>query len=153
MTKVFACDVPSSSLLAGFGGPENYRDCFARDVPSAVSLSNFIEAFYTSAVFRPERLALGLIRRGANNADAAKLARGKAANFATWDVIERTETEILLRDFQGATASWLCAQPDGDGSTRLLFGSWLREPDRTIVRALIPFHVWYSRVLLGGVSI
>lgn len=153
MAKVSPCDVPPGSLLAEFGGPENYRDCFVRTVPTAVSLSALIEAFYTSAAFRPERLVLGLIRRGASNADTAALARGEAESFAAWDMIERTETEILLRDFQGATANWLSVQPQGDGPTRLLFGSWLREPDRRIVRALIPFHVWYSKVLLGGAAL
>ncbi len=191
MPKVTACDVPEGSLLANFGGPDDYRDCFARDVPGEVTLAAFIERFYCSMAFRPERLVLGLIGRGASNDDAAKLARGEVQKFAAWNVVERWDAEadglvaeygpagsaspsgrpqarkgrgdrsadalrntkkpqILLRDFSGATASWLSVQP-GEGSTVLMFGSWLTRPDRPLVKAAIPFHVWYSKVLLGGV--
>ena len=60
--------------------------------------------------------------------------------------------EILLQDYQKRTASWLCARPAPDGrSTRLYFGSWVGEPDHPAMKALMGFHVWYSKVLLGGV--
>ncbi len=80
--------------------------------------------------------------------------------------------EILLRDFQGRTASWLAvssssgcearpqAEPVGqpeleaaqDGaSTKLYFGSLVVKPDSALVKALMGFHVAYAKVLLGGV--
>ncbi|MCK0129491.1 hypothetical protein [Erythrobacter sp. F6033] len=148
--KVEQIDVPAGSLIARFGVESDYRDCFAREVSGAVSLSEFIERFYCSAAFRPERLALGLIGRGASNADAMRLASGEAKSFAAWNVVERSSSEILLRDFSGATASWLSVQPTGEGSTRLFFGSWLAKPDRPLIKATIPIHVWYSKVLLAG---
>jgi len=151
MAEIIVCDVPTDSLLAGFGSADNYRDCFARNVPDEVGLSEFIERFYCSMAFRPERLLLSLIRRGANNADARALARGEVDRFAAWNVIERREHEILLQDFTGATASWLSTQAMTDGKSRLLFGSWVKKPERPITRTLMPFHVFYSRVLLGGV--
>ena len=89
MARVIACDVPAGSLLAGFGGPDDYRDCFCREVAGAVSLAAFIERFYCSAAFRPERIVLGLIGRGASNADARALARGETDRIAVWEVIER----------------------------------------------------------------
>lgn len=93
MVRVTACDVPEGSLLAGYGGPGDYRDCFCREVPGVVSLTEFIERFYCSAAFRPERLALGLMGRGASNADARALARGKTDRIAVWEVIERRSAQ------------------------------------------------------------
>lgn len=155
--------LPPGSLLAEFCGPEDYRDCFERTVPGNVSLGELIERFYCSMAFRPERVLLGLIGRGASNLDAAALARGEADGIAAWKVVGRREPprssskavaqqghEILLQDFQGATASWLSVRPGADAATALLFGSWVGKPDRALIKALMPFHRWYSRVLLGG---
>lgn len=151
-SKVQPIDVPAGSLLAAFGKAEDYRDCFARTVEGAVSLDAFIERFYCSMAFQPERLALSLIGRGASNDDARAVASGKAETFAAWDVMERRENEILLRDFQGATASWLSVQISADpASTRLMFGSWVGGPESRAVKALMGFHVLYSKVLLRGV--
>ncbi|MEM1132354.1 MAG: hypothetical protein AAGH53_05415 [Pseudomonadota bacterium] len=150
MSKIDSIAVPHDSLLAEFGPAHAYRDCFARCVSGHVSLADFIERFYCGRAFRPERLVLGLIGRGASDTDAIRLASGEAQSFAAWNIVERRDREILLQDFRGATASWLSVRHHGD-TTTLLFGSWVGQPDRTIVRALMPFHRWYSRVLLGGV--
>ena len=77
MFDVSACEVPESSLLTQFGGPEDYRDCFCREVAGEVTLEQYIERFYCSMAFRPERIVLGLMGRGASNEDARKLARGE----------------------------------------------------------------------------
>ena len=65
MAMVTACEVPEGSLLAAYGGAEDYRDCFCREVAGDVSLADFIEHFYCSMAFRPERIILGLLGRGA----------------------------------------------------------------------------------------
>ncbi len=181
--SVTPISVPPGSLLAEFGAPDAYRDCFAREVAEVVKLPQLIERFYCSAAFRPERVLLGLIKRGASSEDARRLARGEIDEFAAWKVVSRKDAnnglvaehgepeyslserartpaleakiynhaQILLRDFRGATASWLAVEPlPGDG-TRLLFGSWVGQPDRGLVKALMPFHRLYSKVLLGGV--
>ena len=154
MAKVTPCDVPEGSLLAGFGGPEDYRDCFYRDVPNidgrAVSLSDYLERFYCSAAFRPERLALGLVGHGASNADAKALARGEADGIALWKVVERRDTEALLEAGRTNTASWFAVEPRGD-RTRLLFGSWVRGIEDSGWRVMLNAHVWYSKLLLGSV--
>ncbi|MEO1046340.1 MAG: hypothetical protein AAFX04_12935 [Pseudomonadota bacterium] len=150
MSKIDSIAVPPDSLLAEFGPTHAYRDCFARCVAGQVSLADFIARFYGSWAFRPERLILGLIGRGASDADAIRLANAEAQSFAAWNVVQRREREILLQDFRGTTASWLSVQHHGD-STTLLFGSWVGQPERATVKALMPFHRWYSRVLLGGV--
>lgn len=169
MAGIAACDVPEGSLLAGFGGPEDYRDCFCREVPGTVSLPDYIERFYCSIAFRPERLVLGLMGRGASDEDARALARGETDRIAVWKVVERRDTrsgsgpeaqnqaepiaqdraEILLESAGTGTASWLSVEPLGD-RTRLLFGSWVGKPERPVMLALYRLHRLYSRVLLGG---
>ncbi|MDJ0641588.1 MAG: hypothetical protein QNJ15_02115 [Erythrobacter sp.] len=149
MMKVDAVPVPEGSLLAEFGSPAAYRDCFRRQAGEAVSLEQLIERFYSSPAFRPERILLGLIGKGADDTDAKAVARGETGQFAAWNVVDRRQDEILLQDFRGSTASWLCVRKQAD-KTDLLFGSWVGEPDRTVVKALLPFHRWYSRMLLRG---
>jgi len=152
MARIISIDVPSASLLAGFGPSTAYRDCFACTVHEDISLPRFVERFYTSTIFRPERLILSLIGRGATNQDAHNLALGESRTFAAWELVDRRESEILLRDFSGATASWLAVEPASASHTRLMFGSWVGKPDRAIVRALMPLHRVYSRALLSSAS-
>ncbi len=94
MAGITACEVPEGSLLAGFGGPEDYRDCFCREVSGTVSLPEFIERFYCSMAFRPERVVLGLMGRGASDADARTLARGETDRFGVWEVVERRSAHL-----------------------------------------------------------
>ena len=60
-----------------------------------------------------------------------------------------TPDEILLRDITDDTCSWLKVEP-GDDHTTLWFGSGLRRPNRIVVRAQIPAHRFYARLLLRG---
>ena len=150
MSKVSAIPIPPSSLLAGFGGEHDYRDCFVREVPGEVPLSDLIERFYCSRAFRPERVVLGLIGKGATNEDARALARGEADGIALWSVVERRENEILLTAGITNTASWLAVE-QGEGTTRLLFGSWVRKLDQSGWRFMRAAHDWYSRALLSAV--
>lgn len=91
--RVSACEVPEGSLLATYGGPQDYRDCFVREVPGEVSLAQYIERFYSSMVFAPERIVLGFVGRAKGwdaSADAIRaLARGDADRFGAWEVVER----------------------------------------------------------------
>jgi len=150
MSKISAIPVPPGSLLAGFGGERDYRDCFVREVPGAVPLSDLIERFYCSAMFRPERIILGLIGKGATNEDARALAHGEADGIALWTVVERRENEILLTAGITNTASWLAVE-QGEGTTRLMFGSWVRELDQSGWRFMRAAHDLYSRALLSAV--
>lgn len=142
--------LPAASLLAQHRGAECYRDCFRVTVPRRFSLNEYIEAFYASFAFTPERYVLHLIGKGSSRADITALAEGRAQDFAAWSVEAREDEQILLRDFQNRTCSWLMVEPVGDTATRLWFGSGVRHPDKGLVSALMPFHRWYSRVLLAG---
>ncbi|EAQ28823.1 hypothetical protein NAP1_14528 [Erythrobacter sp. NAP1] len=162
MSTVTACDVPEGSLLAQFGGPEDYRDCFWRDVAGEVTLAQFIERFYSSTAFLPERLILKALRTPASSADIRALAKGETDRFGAWRLVERREArsssgavgrenaQVLLESKDTNTASWFCVEPR-EGGTRLYFGSWVGGIDQSGWRAMLAAHVWYSRVLLGGV--
>lgn len=150
--------LPADSLLARHKEAASYHDCFTVDVPRAVSLAGYIGAFYNSRAFRPERWALHLIGKGSNGRDVAALAANQTRHFAAWSVEDRTDTEIFLRDFQGRTCSWLCVEPLPSATptiastTRLYFGSGVRQPDTAIFRGLMPVHRWYAKALLGSAA-
>lgn len=151
MDKVSACDVPEGSLLAGFGAPQDYRDCFCRVLPGAMDLGTLIERFYGSAAFRPERIVLGLMGTPTSAADLRALARGESDRFGVWQVVERQVTQILLESKGTGTASWLAVEALDHGSTKLMFGSWVRRLDQSGWRFFARPHRLYSRLLLGGV--
>lgn len=146
--------LPETSLLARHRGPECYRDAFRTKVPRAVSLPEFITAFYASYAFTPERYVLRAIGPGtawwADSTHIAALAEGRAERLAAWTVEAREERQILLKDHRDHTCSWLMVEPADDGTTNLWFGSGVRNADGIIMRALMPLHRWYSRVLLAG---
>ena len=161
MTKIRAAQLPADSLLARSRGPECYRDAFCVEVPRAVSLPEFIAAFYSSAAFTPERWALHLIGRGASRADIAALADDRTRSFAAWEVEAREEHALLMRDYQDFTCSWLAVEPSPPSSsgavgqmssTTLWFGSGVRRPDRWQVRAMLGFHKTYAKLLLAGAA-
>jgi len=152
--KVGAAPLPSDSLLARHSVAGDHTDCYATEVPRAVTLEEFVSAFYLSFGFVPERLMLYLIGRGGSPADARALAAGETDRFAAWSVEARGEHELLLSDFLGRTRSWLKAQPLANGGTRLHFGSgvrWRGDGDG-VFRALLGFHAAYSRVLLRAAA-
>ena len=126
MSRVVACDVPQDSLLARYGGERDYRDCFYRDEPSEGTapqdLPTFVERFYRSAAFWPERALLHVLTRQASSADARALARGEADRFGVWELVERRDSEMLLASKDTGTASWFAVKPTGTG-TLLYFGS------------------------------
>ncbi len=139
-------------------GPGTTPTATRAEVPGAVALGEFVEAFYCSRAFLPERLFLYLLGGGATLADARRLARGERA-FAAWHVLARTERELLLEDWLGRTRSWLMAEPLADGGTRLCFGSGIMPRDgrelaaraeNAAFRALLPGHAAYSWLLLGA---
>lgn len=181
MSQVTACAVPQGSLLAGFGGPRDYRDCFAREVAGAVTLEQYIERFYCSAAFRPERMVLGLIGRGASADDIRALARGETDSFAVWEVIgrrsgDRTPDPVpagpegrgdhsadALQTKKTPLQSEILLHSKDTGTaswlcvepnpdmTTLLFGSWVGNLGRSWWRFMEGPHRMYSRLLLGGV--
>jgi hypothetical protein len=159
---VRATDVPPGSLLARYAAAGAYADCFVAELPAAVSHARFVEAFYTTRLFKLERLLLSLfMSRPSTDAQAKQLADGEVASFAAWSVESRAENELVLA--AGRTRSWLMVAPGADSAspsgcgTRLFFGSAVVPPRSAsggrggmgpVFNALLGFHKLYSRALL-----
>jgi hypothetical protein len=160
MATVRSCEVPAASLLREYKDGIGFADCYVTEVGGAVSQSMFIEAFYTSALFKVERTLLRyLASRPATDADARQLSAGKTGTFSAWRVENQSASELLLADLTGRTRSWLMAVPARGqlrpASTLLYFGSAVvprtggrqGEPGWPF-HALLCFHRLYSRLLL-----
>lgn len=163
MSSVRPCDIPETAFLCRYRQGDAYADCYMTEVAGTISQRTFVEAFYTTALFKVERVILRLVARPSTDLDARKLAEGGSASFAAWRVEDRSADQLLLGDFTGRTKSWLMAAPvadtGGGARTRLYFGSAVlpridaRTGARTLgfaFRALLGFHRLYSRLLLGA---
>ncbi|HEX5007630.1 MAG TPA: hypothetical protein VFV70_10985, partial [Hyphomonadaceae bacterium] len=123
MNAVTAGLMPDQALLSRYRERQAFTDCYVLDVPHSASLPQYVEAFYTSPLFKLERLFLTFaVAKPSTDAGARLMANGESARFAAWTVEDRTDNQIILRDFLGKTWSWLmcAAQPAG---TRLYFGT------------------------------
>lgn len=162
--NIEACSLPDGALLTRYRDmPGAYTDCFTAPVGREVSASEFIEAFYTTWLFKCERFVLFLIGRGCTDADARALAIGKVDKFAAWTVEGRADRQLLVCDFAKLTRSWLMvgARRDGGAGTQLYFGSAVvptakdgaGNPRPTVgFRALTPVHAFYARALLRAAA-
>ncbi len=80
---VQACEVPPGALLQRYIASGAYTDCCVTLRPGTVSQAQFVEAFYTTALFKLGRFLLRVfIARPATDADAAPLAKGQRDCFA-----------------------------------------------------------------------
>lgn len=159
MNDIRTGPLPEHAFLRKYAQDGAYTDCYYVDLARHVSHDEFVTAFYCSRVFRAERALLGLFaRRPASDADAARLGRGETSRFSIWDVEAREPGQVLMREFTGATRSWLMSENTGAG-TRLYFGSAVvprraspsGEPQFGFAfHALKGFHHSYSRALLGS---
>jgi hypothetical protein len=152
--------LPEHALLARYAGG-GYTDCYATDLPGSYTHAEYVVAFYTTWLFKLERLVLEwLVAKPSTDREAEELARGGRATFAAWSVEASAPNQLLLCDFLGNTRSWLMVEPRQDGGvTRLYFGSAVvaRARDRAgnhrlglRFRALLGFHRRYSRALLSA---
>jgi len=161
MAVIRSCPLPPDALLNRYLASGAYADCYVTEVGHRVSHAEFVEAFYTTAVFKLERLILRVfVSRPSTDAQAGQLARGEVSSFAAWSVEGRAPNQLLLCDLSGRTRSWLMVavseNPDFIG-TWLYFGSAvvpvrsLKTGQATlglVFSALLGFHKLYSRVLL-----
>ena len=157
-TAVRPTELPAQALLRRYLRDGHYADCYAVDLPVAVSQADFIEAFYTTPLFKLERAVLAAAAGKPSTYDEARaLARGERDAFAAWTVEDRSDTQLLLADFMGRTRSWLMAEADGHGGACLHFGSAIvpkrdRDTGRTSIGTgfglMLGFHKLYSRALL-----
>jgi len=155
--------LPQEALTQRFRASGTYTDCYVTELARTVSHTEFVEAFYTTALFRLERWILRIcVARPSTDAEARALARGERESFAAWSVEERAPNQVLLRDFTGRTCSWLMvAAIEDSAGTRLYFGSVVapvRDPKTgamglgPVHGRLIGFHTLYSRMLLGAAA-
>ncbi len=161
--KVIALkDLPASSLLQDYRKRRAYTDAFRLDLPGTVALADYIEAFYTTGLFKLERLILAaLVAKPSSDEQAMALAEGRRARFAAWTVEARQTDQIVMCDYLSKTRSWLMCEAPGDGATRLYFGSAI-VPDRILpdgrvdlgigFHLLLGFHQLYSRALLHAAA-
>jgi hypothetical protein len=157
MPSVRRCELPEDALLRKYLDAGAYADCYATEVAAPVSHAEYVEAFYTTSLFKAERLILKWFASGpSSDAQARDLARGTRNAFAAWTVEGRSSGQLLLADVTGRTRSWLMINSTGNGGTRLYFGSAVvpaelasgRKDLGFPFRALLGFHKLYSRALL-----
>lgn len=148
---------PPNALIQRYNSiPNTYTDCHSTNLPFPVSFPEYLLAFYTTPLFKLERLILLLVRKPSTDEEARQLAEGKRTSFAAWTVEAREENQILMCDFIGRTRSWLMTAPTENG-TRLYFGSAVvpeehpnfeKVPLGLFFHALLSFHKLYSVLLL-----
>jgi hypothetical protein len=159
MVVVVSQDVPSGSLIDAYAGLAGFHtDCYSAVVAGQVSLTDFVTAFYTTPLFRAERLVLRLAARApSTDAQARAVADGTAERFAVWKVEARHNDEMILAERSGRTKSWFMVVAQGV-DTQLLFGSVV-VPVRSksgamvlgpVFDSLLGAHVLYSRALLAA---
>ena len=163
MSSVKTCRLPDNALLGRYRNslaPElagAYTDCYFVTVTGDVALADFVYAFYTTWVFKLERVILKyLANRPSTDVQARALADGQSTAFAAWDVEDRNENQLLMCDLNQRTRSWFMVDSD-EAQTTLFFGSAItpienREQNRYELGAgfdmLLGLHKLYSRVLL-----
>ena len=158
MTAILQREVRADSLHGRYAGTGAFADCYTCRCSGEVSLARFVEAFYTSPLFRLERgliaLALGL---PSDDADARALATGRRDTYSAWHVEGRTADELLVA--AGRTRSWFMVEPDSAADTPatwLFFGSAVVPRKRGGLGwqfdALLGFHKLYSRALLAAAA-
>lgn len=75
MPTVHPCEVPLHSFLSKHKDGPSYSDCYMTQIPGKVTQAAYIEAFYTSPLFKMERILLQyLASKPATDADAKALA-------------------------------------------------------------------------------
>lgn len=138
--------IPDSALLQKYVQLGAYTDCFSTEIPSDVSLAQYVEAFYTTWLFKLERVILRLaVSKPSTDTEARQVSQGEIDKFAAWYVEDRAEHQLLMSDFRDHTRSWFMVTPG-----RVYFGSAVIPVDRPSYKLLLGFHRLYSRLLLAA---
>jgi hypothetical protein len=157
-----ACELPDGSLLQPYRESGAYADCYCVELPRAISQAQYIQAFYTTWLFKIERRLLAwFVAKPSTDLQASALAAGSSDAFAAWRVEGRRPDKLLMCDYQGRTRSWLMSEPapgNTTADTRLYFGSAVvpsvgadgKPRMGGVFRLLLGFHKLYSRALLAA---
>lgn len=153
MPSTHRCDLPPGALLSKYQNGGAYADCYTTAIARHVTQAEYLQAFYTTPLFKLERLLLAwLVSKPSTDAQASQLASGTLDSFAAWSVEERREDQLLMCDFQSRTRSWLMVSPlEGESfeGTRLYFGSAVVPARAAKADAQTPGIGWTFRLLLG----
>lgn len=161
MLSVSVCNIPKNAFLSRYQNEGVYTDCFSTNINQDILFDEYIEAFYTTNLFRAERTILKLfLSKPSTDEDVHMLAQASTKIFTAWSVEAREANQIILSDYQGRTRSWLMCEHSTNNTercTRLYFGSAVL-PIRInaggnrefggAYSVLLPFHKLYSRALL-----
>ena len=163
MPAIHAGPLPDEALTQPYRMAGAYTDCYTTELAQLVTHAQFVETFYTTALFKLERWILRLAAALPSTDDEARaLAWGERETFAAWTVEARAPDQLLMRDVNGRTRSWLMVAKSGQSSgTRLYLGSVvvpLRDPKTggtslgPVHGRLLGFHKLYSRLLLHAAA-
>jgi hypothetical protein len=163
VSSIRRCELPPQALHKRYEAECSYVDCYSTVVQGSVSHPQFVEAFYTTLLFKLERFILFLfLSKSSSDEEARRLASGSLNSFAAWTVEARAENQLLMCDFKSSTRSWLMVdgeEDSGDIVTRLYFGSVVvhtldkntgKRKMGFLLKALMPFHRLYSHGLLAA---
>jgi len=163
MPKIIETEVPLDALSVGYLKEGAFVDCYYIDIPKEVTLEQYIQAFYTTFLFKVERSVLSLVTFTlAKDSEAVDLSLGKTERYSIWTVEKRKSDQILLCEFTENTRSWLSVKVikvEGVITTRLYFGSVVIPKSVSengegnfgfIFHLLGKFHKVYSKSLLNA---
>ncbi|MGI9317263.1 MAG: hypothetical protein ACR2QW_08045 [bacterium] len=163
MFSVVKSSLPDDAFLARYAEGKSHTDCYFTEIEGAFSLPDYIFAFYTTRIFKLERVILKIAAsKPSDDGQARGLADGDSETFAAWSVEQRDHNQILLGDYLGKTKSWLMVSPVLTAPaprTTLFFGSAVvatKNPKSgeselgSIYQALLGFHKFYSQLLLSA---
>ena len=153
-----------------------YIDCFCFMMPCVISFEEFVTAFYTSRLFKIERVILSIVvRKPSDDRQAIAIAQGRQKYFSAWSERARSPNELLMCDFQNQTCSFFkvvevpCSKSRESSenhykdfstnapSSVLYFGTVLVPHKHSngklkekplFIRWLMPFHRLYSKALM-----
>lgn len=156
-TSVDTVELPAPALLRKYSYNGAYTDCYFTEIAASISLPQYVEAFYTTTIFKLERWVLArFFSKPSSDAEARRVAHTETDAFAAWTVEGRAPDQLLMCDFMSRTHSWFMVAPLENGGTRLYFGTAV-VPVRgksgeltlgSLYLSLMGFHKLYSRILL-----
>lgn len=166
MFSIERCRLPDNALLNQYVDSGAYTDCYRTEITGTVKHADYVNAFYTTWLFKLERLILDLVlSKPSSDIQARQLADGNTDSFSAWQVEKSCENQLLLSDFQGRTKSWLMVLPadvESHKKTILFFGSAVTRKQNTrtakslpgfVFSLLLGFHKIYSVLLLHSAKL
>lgn len=153
MLSIEKCAPPENTFLENYLAHGNYVDCYVTTIDTQASFSDYVFGFYTTWLFKTERLILKLlVNKPSTDLQAKQLSNAETDRFAAWTVENRNENELMMCDLLSRTRSWLMVEKAG-AATKLYFGSAVVPAKGSGsldfgFRALLGFHQVYSVLLL-----